>query len=179
MGYVILVVLAVLWAAVLVPPLMRARSEHVSRDSIRDFSFKIGALGHANAPYRPAAFRSSRPRPAARGPVATSAASQGFASGPAGLPAGSDASERSSHRRRQVWASLGLANVVTFMLATSGMRGAWISFGLVVALSALYGVAVVWFRQGSLEPLAPVRYLPTIQAPQPVTQLAYRRTVNS
>jgi hypothetical protein len=168
---VVLVVLAVLWAVVLAPPLLRARAEHVSRDSIRDFSFKIGALGRANAPYRVARLGTGRPAPLRALPGTPV---------PAAAFAFDEAAERSARRRRQVVASLALACAVTFMLAMSGSGGGWVLFGVCVALLGIYGALVAYFRQLSLERLAKVRYLPTIAPPaRPAAQFAYRRTVNS
>ncbi len=173
----VLVVLAVLWAVVLVPPLLRARAEHVSRDSIRDFSFKIGALGRANAPYRPAMLGSYRP------PEPRVGQGVGLVAAVPVAPFAFDAAgEHSARRRRQVFATLALSCAVTFMLAMSGSGGGWVVFGVCVALLLAYSAAVAYFRQLSLERIAKVRYLPTIAPMPPVrpaTQLAYRRTVNS
>ena len=176
-----LVVLAVFWVVVLVPPLLRARAEHVSRDSIRDFSFKIGALGHANAPYRPAPFRSKATRVAAA-PLPLNVR-------PVGLPAvsyapSSAAAERSALRRRQVFSVLGITSVVTLMLAISSTPGAWMMFAVATGLLVAYVGLVAYFRPGSaaripLERLAQVRYLPPAREQPPAPQLAYRRTVNS
>jgi hypothetical protein len=170
----------VFWVVVLVPPLLRARAEHVSRDSIRDFSFKIGALGHANAPYRPAPFRSTRNRPAAPLPVNVR---------PVGLPPmaygpSSAAAERSALRRRQVFSVLGISAVVTLMLAISGTPGAWVMFAVASGLLVAYVLLVGYFRPSSsaripLERLAQVRHLPPVREQTPAPQFAYRRTVNS
>ena len=43
----VLFILAVLWAVVLVPPLLRSRSQH-SADSIVDFNYKLDVLGRTN-----------------------------------------------------------------------------------------------------------------------------------
>jgi hypothetical protein len=44
---VVLVILAACWAVVLVPPLLRARTER-SGDPITDFNFRLGVLGRTN-----------------------------------------------------------------------------------------------------------------------------------
>jgi hypothetical protein len=44
---VVLVILAALWAVVLVPPLLRSRTERTN-DSIGDFNFRLDALGRTN-----------------------------------------------------------------------------------------------------------------------------------
>ncbi len=43
----VLVILAVLWAVVLLPPLLRSRTQR-SNDSIGDFNFRLDALGRTN-----------------------------------------------------------------------------------------------------------------------------------
>jgi len=43
----VLFILAVLWAVVLVPPLLRSRSQR-SADSIVDFNYKLDVLGKTN-----------------------------------------------------------------------------------------------------------------------------------
>jgi len=180
LSHVALVVLAVFWVVVLVPPLLRARAEHVSRDSIRDFSFKIGALGHANAPYRPAPFRTNRSRAAAPLPVnVRPAARPASAYGPSAA-----ASERSALRRRQVFSVLGISAVVTLMLAISRTPGAWLMFAVATGLLVAYVGLVAYMRPSSsarvpIDRLAQVRYLPPAREQQPAPQLAYRRTVNS
>jgi len=174
---VILVILGVAWAIFLVPPLLRARAENVSRDSIRDFSFKIGALGRANAPYRPAPFQPRQARAALplTGAPAPSAARVASASGLL--------NDRAAIRRRQVFSVLGLALVVALMLAISSGGAAWVVFTLAVVLFVAYAGLVVYFRPASrvpLERLAQVRPFPTAPArPQHGPEYSYRRTVNS
>lgn len=48
----VLVLLAALWAAVLLPPLLRSRSER-QNDSIGDFNYRLDALGKTNGQLRP------------------------------------------------------------------------------------------------------------------------------
>ncbi len=45
---VVLVILAALWAVVLLPPLLRSRSERRTGDSIGDFNYRLDALGRTN-----------------------------------------------------------------------------------------------------------------------------------
>jgi hypothetical protein len=192
LAQVILVVLALFWVVVLVPPLLRARAEHVSRDSIRDFSFKIGALGSANAPYRPAPFRANRARTGAAMPMnampmnAMPMNAMPMNVRPANLPPAAYApsgagSERSALRRRQVFSVLGIATVVTLMLAMTGTPGAWPMFALSALLLVAYVGLVAYLRPGSrarvpVDRLAQVRYLPPSRPAAPAPQYAYRRT---
>jgi hypothetical protein len=65
--FVVLVILAALWAVVLLPPLLRSRSER-STDSIGDFNYRLGVLGrtngarHARSMSTPVAGRAARRR---------------------------------------------------------------------------------------------------------------------
>jgi hypothetical protein len=55
---VVLVILAALWAVVLLPPLLRSRTERTS-DSIGDFNFRLDALGRTNGALHFQAMRSN------------------------------------------------------------------------------------------------------------------------
>jgi len=44
----VILVLGILWVAVLVPPILRARGQQGRSDSIGDFSMKLSSLGNAN-----------------------------------------------------------------------------------------------------------------------------------
>jgi len=50
---VVLVILAALWAVVLVPPMLRSRAERAN-DSIGDFNYRLDALGRTNGALRAA-----------------------------------------------------------------------------------------------------------------------------
>ncbi|MGQ0826553.1 MAG: hypothetical protein ACT4OX_16255 [Actinomycetota bacterium] len=47
MPLLVLLILALLWAVVLVPPLLRARTERAG-DSIGEFNYRLGVLGRTN-----------------------------------------------------------------------------------------------------------------------------------
>jgi hypothetical protein len=49
---VVLIILAALWAVVLLPPLLRSRSVRTN-DSIGDFNYRLDALGRTNGAVRP------------------------------------------------------------------------------------------------------------------------------
>ena len=54
----VLVILAALWAVVLLPPLLRSRTERTN-DSIGDFNFRLDALGRTNGALHLDAVRAS------------------------------------------------------------------------------------------------------------------------
>ncbi len=49
----VLVILAALWAVVLLPPMLRSRAERAN-DSIGDFNYRLDVLGRTNGAARPA-----------------------------------------------------------------------------------------------------------------------------
>ena len=48
----VILVLGVLWVAVLVPPILRARGQQSRSDSVGDFTYKLSTLGRANGSHR-------------------------------------------------------------------------------------------------------------------------------
>jgi len=56
----VLLILAVLWAAVLVPPVLRSRSE-TRRRTVGDFTSRLGALNRQSSPTRSIGVRPERP----------------------------------------------------------------------------------------------------------------------
>lgn len=56
MTLVVLVILAALWAVVLLPPMLRSRAERAN-DSIGDFNYRLDVLGRTNGAMRPVGTR--------------------------------------------------------------------------------------------------------------------------
>ena len=48
MTIAVILILGVLWVAVLVPPILRARGQQGRSDSVGDFTYKLSTLGRAN-----------------------------------------------------------------------------------------------------------------------------------
>jgi hypothetical protein len=160
----VLLILAVLWAAVLIPPLFKHRSERRRGDSIGDFSYKLGVIGRTggHTPSRPAppapmsiAGTTSAPRPragAVRGGMTTA-----------------------QRRRRDVLVGLLAAVGVTLLAAVfTGSTTVWVLQLAVDALLVTYLVLLVRMRSLAMEQRVKVRYLP-----QQTPQLALRRTASS
>jgi hypothetical protein len=160
----VLLILAVLWAAVLIPPLFKARTERRRGDSIGDFSYKLGVIG------RTGGFTASRPAPPAPMSIAgtTSAPRPRIGAAPAGMTT-------AQRRRRDVLVGLLGAVAFTFVaafLTRSTMM--WVVQFAVDALLVTYVVLLVRMRTLATEQQVKVRYLP-----QPTPQLALRRTASS
>ena len=62
MTIAVILVLGVLWIAVLVPPILRARGQQSRSDSVGDFHHKLSSLGRANG-HRTRPTRMSSPQP--------------------------------------------------------------------------------------------------------------------
>jgi hypothetical protein len=160
----VLLILAVLWAAVLIPPLFKARTERRSGDSIGDFSYKLGVIG------RTGGHTQSRPAP----PLPMSLAGTTGAPRPrnGAVPGRMTAAQR---RRRDVLVGLLGAVAVTFVAAVfTGSSPMWVLQLAVDALLVTYVVMLVRMRTLATEQQVKVRYLP-----QPTPQLALRRTASS
>jgi hypothetical protein len=73
----VILILGVLWVAVLVPPILRARGQQSRTDSVGDFHHRLSTLGRANGSHReqPSRLSPSRPMfvPSGPGPAQMSA----------------------------------------------------------------------------------------------------------
>jgi len=165
---VVLFILATLWAAVLVPPLLRARRTERTGDSIGDFNYRLDVLSRTNGA-APAARRAADPR----FPAAARAAHAVPIERRASLaPVGGAAK-----RRRDILSMLTAGAASTFLLAYgAGLSMLWpMNVAFVVLLVAYLGLWV-WCRSVQAERTAKVRFFPQ-QRPAP--ELALRRTASS
>jgi hypothetical protein len=156
----VLLILAVLWAAVLVPPVLRSRSESRRRGSVGDFSSRLNAL----------AKRSDRPSRSLHAVPAPRLGSIRPA-GPAGHPSRGPRSNRSSNRpiatgapapmtpaqkrRRNVLMILAGAAIGSLLaVLVVGNPILWMVQGLADVLLVVYVLMLIYFnRQGSLAAL--------------------------
>jgi hypothetical protein len=192
--FVVLLVLAALWAVVLLPPLLRARTGR-SSDSIGDFSNRLGVLSRTGGFGR----RNSRRLPVLGAPMQAMPGMPSMQSPRtmAGMPpmppmpgrtaSGGyrvNAGQRSAKRRRDVTLGLVAAAVVTLLFATVAHRSAfWYLQVLVDVLLVAYVAAVAYFRSLQGERAETVRYLQPRRAPELALQrspeFALRRTGSS
>jgi hypothetical protein len=163
----VLIILAVLWAVVLVPPLLRSRGQR-SADSIVDFNYKLDMLGHMNGSRR------RRRRELAPALPAAMPAARPLAPAPYGEP--STASQRSVRRRRAVLQVLAGSVIATLMLATGAHALAfWVLQIAVDVLAAAYVALWAWVRSLEADRIEKVRYIPELRVPE----LALRRSASS
>lgn len=166
MAIPVIVILGLLWAAVLVPPLFKARSERRGHNSIGDFTSSLGVIGRTGGRVTSRAVPPIPQLPSGRGHAPLGGVTNGAAP-TTGLPVSSAA----QRRRRDVLLTLGVVVAVTFVAALlTGSMAVWAAQILADILVVTYVVLLVRMRSLAVERRAKVRYLPR-QTPQ----LALRR----
>jgi hypothetical protein len=162
----VLLVLAALWAVVLVPPLMRARGAR-SVDSVGAFRHRLGVLGRTHHGRRVPSVAVAATHPSVRPYGALPAAHA-----PRVSPA-------LAKRRRDVLATLAAASLV--LLAGAALAHEtifWFLFLVCAGLLVAYVVMLARVQRLAAERASKVRYLPRGQyRPQPA--VLYRRTASS
>lgn len=180
----VLIILAVLWAAVLIPPLLRSRSQRTA-DSIVDFNYTLDLLGRTNGNLE--ASPDSAGGDAGRALPRASIPSRGMLPSTARLrtkalpvlAAGAPfatAAQRSAQRRRDVLRVLTGAVLVTLLVAVlSHLAAAWALQAFVDVLFGAYLSLWAWARGMQAERADKVRYMPDLRVPE----LALRRSASS
>ena len=174
----VLIILAVLWAVVLVPPLLRSRGQR-SADSIVDFNYKLDMLGRMNGSRRRRRRELSASMPdaslfTARPVGAPPLAPAPYALAPFAGP--STAAQRSARRRRAVMQVLGGSVIATLLLATGEHAIAfWLLQIAADVLAAAYLALWAWVRSLEADRIEKVRYIPELRVPE----LALRRSASS
>jgi hypothetical protein len=138
----VILVLGILWVAVLVPPILRARGQQSHTDSVGDFSYKLSSLGRANG------HRTRSPRSGNR-PIFVPAA------GPGAM------SSTQKRRRDVLLVLLGLVGF-TFLLAVFTRSMPFIALQVVADLAlAGYVYLLLQYKQRARQQSArtKVRYL--------------------
>jgi len=167
LGVVVLIVLAAVWAAFLLPPILRARSEHRPSGSITDFRKQLhvlartspGATGRANL-HQVAPGRVVPIRPGAATPA----------------PLRLGRSRQSVKRRRDIFVGLLVAMAGSLVLGfLPPLRALWAVHVVLDVLFVGYVAALIYLRNLAAEREMKVRFLPPA-APEPA--LLYRRSAN-
>jgi hypothetical protein len=167
----VLIILAALWAVVLVPPLLRSRSQRTA-DSIGDFNYKLDVLGKTNGTLDlPQTVAPPSPPVFARDPLSVTSPP----SPPLMVPS-SRAAERSAKRRRDLVRGFSVAIAVSLLLATLTRSPAlWVLQMVVDLLAGIYALLWAWARSTQAERAEKVRYMPKLRVPE----LALRRSASS
>jgi hypothetical protein len=167
----VLLILAVIWAAVLVPPWLQNRKESRPGDSIASFRQQLHVLERAAPGYRPSSgtvtrLADHRPPAAAPAPVTTARARR------------PDAPRRAEvrKRRRDVFLTLLGAVGITFLMALAVGGPVWtLHLGVLILFAGYVGMLVKLQQQGA-EREVKVRYLAGGQASRPEPALLLRRS---
>ena len=170
MGVVVLIVLAAVWAAFLLPPILRARSEHRPSGSITDFRKQLHVLARTS----PGATGRSNLHHVAPGRVVPIRPRTALGAAPAPLRLGR--SRQSVKRRRDIFVGLLVAMAGSLVLGfLPPLRALWAVHVVLDVLFVAYVAALVYLRNLAAEREMKVRFLPPA-APEPA--LLYRRSVN-
>jgi hypothetical protein len=183
--FVILLVLAALWAVVLLPPLLRARTGR-SSNSIVDFHHRLGTLSRTGGFGRRDARRSGgvamsppmtpvMPAMHAMPPMPGRTVSGGYRL---------NTRQQAAKRRRDITLGLAAAAVVTLAFAVLAHRDAFWYLQLFVDLLLVsYLGLVAYFRSMQVDRAETVRYMQPRRTPdfgmQRQPELALRRTASS
>jgi hypothetical protein len=166
---VVLLILAVIWAAVLVPPWLQNRKESRPGDSIASFRQQLHVLERAAPGYRPTSGTVTRladHRPPVPTPVT------------AASPRRPEALRRAEvrKRRRDVFLTLLGAVGLTFLLALAVGGPVWtLHLGVLILFAGYVGMLVKLQQQGAEREIK-VRYLASGQAARPEPALLLRRS---
>ncbi|MEY2569093.1 MAG: hypothetical protein QOE35_3622 [Actinomycetota bacterium] len=162
----VLLILAVIWAAVLIPPMLGARAEGRPADSIGDFRRQLSVL------------RRAAPVGTPTGPTLAAYGTVPFVAAPRTQSRHEAARRRTVKRRRDVFYALVTSMAGTLVLGL--VPGMHVLLGLHVILDALfvaYVALLVRMRNAAAEREMKVRFLPhAASAPEPV--FALRRSAN-
>jgi hypothetical protein len=150
----VILILGILWVAVLVPPIMRARGQQGHGGSgIGDFTHRLASVGRTLGHRDRRSHGSSMPRPlyVPSGPAANYGASGGM------VPGGMNAQQK---RRRDVLLVLGGAAGFTLLLALFTRSTMFIGlFLLAAAALGGYVYLLLQYKQRAQERTTKVRYL--------------------
>lgn len=161
MNFVVLLILAILWAVVLVPPMVRARSDR-SRRTIGTYTSRLGVLENVT---RANSRRSARPVRPTLGTHARPRLQPYRVSAP------------TAKRRRDMLSLLGMLALVSLAgAALSGTLATWALFGVCALALGAYAYAIVVCDRNAAERAMKVRYLP---AARMRPSMILRRTVGS
>lgn len=156
----VLFILAVIWAAVLLPPYLQNRSESRPADSISSFQRQLSVLERRSVVVNPALQRSVAPNHSYAGSIALSPRV---------------ARSEAKKRRRDVLFTLAAAACVTLLMAVMLGGPVW---GLHLVCDLLLGAYVVLLAQAqqrTVERDTKVRYLPN-RSVNPEPALLLRRS---
>jgi hypothetical protein len=173
----VLVVLALLWGAFFLWPLLSGRRSGTRADSIGDFSYRLGVIGKTGGHRRRRPQPSQTPAIQVAMPPAIPPARPLHARGPVvrgPLPVRPQAMSRAQRRRRDVLLILGVGVLSSLLLAVvAGNPLFWLVQAFTDVMLVAYLALLVRMKNAALERRAKVHYLP---APQAAPALVLQRS---
>ena len=167
----VLIVLAAVWAAFLLPPILRARAEHRPSGSITDFRRQLHVLARST----PAGGIAPQAIPGRVVPIRPLGGPTHVPLHTAAAPLRLGRSRQTVKRRRDIFVGLLVAMAGSLVLgALPPLRILWSIHLLLDLLFVAYVGALVYLRNLAAEREMKVRFLPTASAPEPA--LLLRRT---
>jgi hypothetical protein len=164
----VLFILAVIWAAVLLPPYLQNRSESRPADSISSFQRQLSVLQRRSGTASPQGSLSSGPSPRA---ARAAGISRSLSPEPFRMTRAA-----ARKRRRDVLFTLVAAALLTFPLAVIMGGPVWGLQVLCDLLLVAYVLLLIQSQQRAAEQEMKVRYLAGRDAPTPEPALALRRS---
>jgi hypothetical protein len=172
LGVVVLIVLVAVWAAFLLPPILRARSEHRPSGSISDFRRQLHVLARS----APAGNVAPQPIPGRVVPMRQPIAVRGHVA-PGSQPLRLGRNRTTVKRRRDVFVGLLVAMAGSLVLGIlPPLRILWSIHVVIDVLFVAYVAALIYLRNLAAEREMKVRFLPTAGPHAPEPALLLRRT---
>jgi hypothetical protein len=165
----VLFILAVIWAAVLLPPYLQNRSESRPADSISSFQRQLSVLERRAGTAAPSSDRlatGAGPRAARAAGISRTTTLQPFRM----------TRSAARKRRREVLFTLAGAAVLTFPLAVIMGGPVWVLHLLCDVMLGAYVLMLIQSQQRTAEQDTKVRYLSGRQGRSPEPALALRRS---
>lgn len=183
MTVVVLLILAAMWVAVLLPSILRSREAVRSTDSVGDFRRQLWVLARTRRASLGMAY-SSPPAPLPRRPVAPSGdlptramVSDRAPVASSGQPVAWTTRQHTLRRRREVLKALLVGITLTFFMGVvPGLRVAWVFTIGLAGLTVAYLGALVHMRTNAVERSTKVAFLESHRPPEPALML--RRSAN-
>ena len=184
MTIIVLLILATMWVAVLLPSILRSREAVRSTDSVGDFRRQLWVLARTRRASLGMAY-SSPPAPLPQRPVAPSGpdlpvramVSDRAPVASSGQPVAWTTRQHTLRRRREVLKALLVGITLTFLMGVvPGLRVAWVFTMGLAGLTVAYLGALVHMRTNVIERSTKVAFLDPHRPPEPAFVL--RRSAN-
>ena len=180
----VLIILAVIWAAVLIQPMLRALAESSPADSIVNFRRQLRVLQRTRPSSERVTAWAGAPLVARTSPVQGPATPRPLRQPPPAYAQVRAARPRAARvsaarRRRDVMFALLMAVGTTFVLAmVVSTTAMWVLHVVVDGLLVAYVALLVRMRNLAAEREMKLRFLPSTPAPQPQPAYLLRRSAN-